>query len=85
MGIPELKELIAAMIENPTTFFCTLFKGVATVIFISLMGWIFLAWPEPQPAPHFVADKGEIIRLTPAAMAEQTAQINAEMEKRSGR
>lgn len=60
----------------------TILSGVATMVLISIMGWLCLTWPEPQPAPFLQADKGEVIRLQPAAMAEATARFNAALDRR---
>lgn len=58
-------------------------NAVTVITCISLMGWIYACIPEPQTATPTLLDKSEIKRLTTQALAEQTALINAEMERRA--
>lgn len=83
MGIPELKEMFAVMIEEPAAFFLTLIQGVSLVIIITLMAWAVITWEKVPPQPFLEADKGEVIRLTPNAMAESTYLFNESMKMRA--
>ncbi len=71
--------------EDRNELIATITKGVLTVILISLMGWIFLTWPDPTPPPHLVLDKEHILSLSKREMAEQTRLINEDMERRAKR
>lgn len=63
-------------------------EGVLIVIIISamwlsLMGLRGFEYRTPPNAPFLQADKGEIIRLTPSAMAKATYEYNKKMEARA--
>jgi hypothetical protein len=75
-----MKDLFDLFKSQPLRAASTLITGVLTVFIISVCGWILLTWKEPTPAPRLEADKGEIIRLTPAAMRQATYEFNRKME-----
>ena len=67
-------ELIKALSEGVCIVFFT------SLLWLSLMGWAGVdRYNLPLPA-FLQADKSEIIRLTPSAMAQSAYQYNKEME-----
>jgi len=75
-----MKDLFDLFKSQPMKTLCTLLTGAITVILLSIMGWLFLTFPEPTQPPRLEADKGEIIRLTPAAMKAATYEYNKRKE-----
>lgn len=68
--------------RKPETWTEVIAGAALWLVLLSLMGWSVIDWPRPEPTPTLIHPE-QIRVYTAAYLAEETAKINVEMERRT--